>query len=98
MSFVGGAGGECDARQGILMYEFLQECIRRALPTLSGAIVKLSSSKGKVSLRVVTTDAADSAKDFSGGEIERLNGKITVVAEDECLYQTLTFAQGGAEK
>ncbi len=98
VSFVGGASGTCGARQGILLYEFFQECIRRAMPTLSGVIVKLSSSKGGISLRAVTTDCADSAKDFSDGEIERLGGKITIVAEDECLYQTLKFGQGGAEK
>ena len=94
-SFVGNASGEYDAKICIFLYEFFEECIKKALPTLSGVIVKLSAGNGKIALRAVVTDAAGSAKDFIGGEIKKCNGKVTVAAEDDSLYETLTFETGG---
>ena len=94
-SFVGNASGEYDAKICIFLYEFFEECIKKALPTLSGVIVKLSAGNGKIALRAVVTDAAGSAKDFMGEEIKKCNGKVTVTAEDDSLYETLTFETGG---
>ena len=54
-----------------------------------------SAGNGKIALRAVVTDAAGSAKDFIGGEIKKCNGKVTVAAEDDSLYETLTFETGG---
>lgn len=97
-SFVVQASGEYDAKICIVLYEFFEECVRKALPTLSGIIIKLSEGKGKISLRAVTTNGAQSAKDFNKEQIKILNGKLTVKTEEECLYETLTFETGGAEK
>ena len=97
-SFVGNASGEYDAKICIFLYEFFEECIKKALPTLSGVIVKLSAGNGKIALRAVVTDAADSVKDFFDDEIKKCNGKVTVAAEDDSLYETLTFETGGAER
>lgn len=94
-SFVGNASGEYGAKICIFLYEFFEECIKKALPTLSGVIVKLSAGNGKIALRAVVTDAAGSAKDFMGEEIKKCNGKVTVTAEDDSLYETLTFETGG---
>ncbi len=94
-SFVGNASGEYGAKICIFLYEFFEECIKKALPTLSGVIVKLSAGNGKIALRAVVTDAADSVKDFFDDEIKKCNGKVTVAAEDDSLYETLTFETGG---
>ena len=94
-SFVGNASGEYDAKISIFLYEFFEECIKKALPTLSGVIVKLSAGNGKIALRAVVTDAAGSVKDFFDDEIKKCNGKVTVTAEDDSLYETLTFETGG---
>lgn len=94
-SFVGQASGEYNAKVCVLLYEFFEACVRKAMPALSGVIVKLSSGNGKIALRAVVTDASDSVKDFPEDEIKRLNGKVTVTAEDDSLYETLTFETGG---
>lgn len=89
------ASGCYDANICILLYEFFEICIKKAMPSLSSLIIKLSSKNNEISLRAITTNAAQSAKKFLNNEIKKLNGKITVFKEEECLYQTLTFKMGG---
>lgn len=96
-TYVGNVRGKCDAKIGILLYEFFELCIKNSMPTLSSLIVNFSSKKEKISIRMIMEDAKDSIKDFLNEEIRIFNGKITITKEDNCLYQTLTFEEGGAK-
>lgn len=98
VSLIDNVSGKYNAEICVLLYEFFEACIKRALPSLSGVIVKLYASHGKIALRTVFTDAAKSAADFKSEKVRRLNGKISVIKEDDCLYQTLTFTTGGEIK
>ena len=90
------AKGKARADICIMLYEFFNECVERGLPSLTGVIAKLTTGKGKITLRVVTTDAAGTATE-TGKKASALGGKLNISHEDESLYQTLSFDWGGAE-
>ena len=96
--FVGNASGEYDGRICTLAYDFFEECIERALPTLTDVIVKLSSNEQTLSVRVVTSGAQKDCADFEKEQIAEFGGYIDVKREDDCVYQTLTFKTGGATR
>ncbi len=96
--FVGNASGEYDGRICTLAYDFFEECIERALPTLTDVIVKLSSNEQTLSVRVVTAGAQKDCADFEKEQIAEFGGYIDVEREDDCVYQTLTFKIGGATR
>lgn len=96
--FVGNASGEYDGRICTLAYDFFEECIERALPTLTDVIVKLSSNEQTLSVRVVTSGAQKDCADFEKEQIAEFGGYIDVKREDDCVYQTLTFKIGGATR
>lgn len=89
--------GEFPSRRCILLYEFFEKCVRRALPAVSGILVSLSANSERLSLRVASTDASGSVgRDIAN--IKENRGATIIEEEDGVLYQTLTFLTGGKER
>lgn len=89
--------GEFPSRRCILLYEFFEECVRRALPTVSGMLVNLSANPERLSLRIAATDASGSVEECIAKIKENL-GTVIFEEEDGVVYQTLTFCTGGEKQ
>ena len=89
--------GEFPSRRCILLYEFFEECVRRALPTVSGMLVNLSANSEHLSLRVAATDASGSVEKCIA-KIKENFGTVIFEEEDGVVYQTLTFYTGGEKQ
>lgn len=89
--------GEFPSRRCILLYEFFEECVRRALPTVSGMLVNLSANSEHLSLRVAATDASGSVEECIA-KIKENFGTVIFEEEDGVVYQTLTFYTGGEKQ
>lgn len=89
--------GEFPSRRCILLYEFFEECVRRALPTVSGMLVNLSANSEHLSLRVAATDASGSVEECNA-KIKENFGTVIFEEEDGVVYQTLTFYTGGEKQ
>lgn len=71
-------------------YDFFEDCVEAALPTLSALIVRLSCADS-FSIRLIEQDAA-ALPDISG---HAESGHLTVDDEDGALCLTLSFSAGG---
>ena len=89
--------GEFPSKRCILLYEFFEECVRRALPTVSGMLVNLSANSEHLSLRVAATDASGSVEKCIA-KIKENFGTVIFEEEDGVVYQTLTFYTGGEKQ
>ena len=89
--------GEFPSKRCILLYEFFEECVRRALPTVSGMLVNLSANPERLSLRIAATDASGSVEECIAKIKENL-GTVIFEEEDGVVYQTLTFCTGGEKQ
>lgn len=93
-SLIVAGDGEFPSKRCILLYEFFEECVRRALPTVSGMLVNLSANPERLSLRVAATDASGSVEECIA-KIKENSGTVIFEEEDGVIYQTLTFCTGG---
>lgn len=93
-SLIVAGDGEFPSKRCILLYEFFEECVRRALPTVSGMLVNISANPKRLSLRVATTDASGSVEECIA-KIKENSGMVIFEEEDGVVYQTLTFYTGG---
>lgn len=89
--------GEFPSKRCILLYEFFEECVRRALPTVSGMLVNLSANPERLSLRIAATDASGSVEECIAKIKENL-GTVIFEEDDGVVYQTLTFCTGGEKQ
>ena len=89
--------GEFPSKRCILLYEFFEECVRRALPTVSGMLVNLSANPKRLSLRIAATDASGSVEECIA-KIKENFGTVVFKEEDGVVYQTLTFYTGGEKQ
>ena len=89
--------GEFPSKRCILLYEFFEECVRRALPTVSGMLVNLSANPERLSLRVAATDASGSVEECIA-KIKENFGTVIFEEEDGVVYHTLTFYTGGEKQ
>ena len=62
-----------------------------SLPTLSNLLVKISIDENNLFVRLVSSNAFSSIAKFKNEILQELNGKIDIVNEDNCLYQSLSF-------
>lgn len=73
-------------------YDFFEDCVEAALPTLSALMVRLSDADG-FSIRLIEQDAAQ--PDVSG---YAEYGRLTMTEEDGALCLTLSFSAGGEKE
>lgn len=71
-------------------YDFFEDCVEAALPTLSALIVRLSCADG-FSIRLIEQDAAALPNTSKYAEV----GRLTTENEDGALCLTLSFSAGG---
>lgn len=90
-SFIGISDIKVDSRIAILLYDFFHECVKSSLPTLSNLLVKISIDENNLFVRLVSSNAFSSISKFKNETLYELNGKIDIVNEDDCLYQSLSF-------
>ena len=90
-SFIGVSDIKIDSKIGVLLYDFFHECVKSSLPTLSNLLVKISIDENNLFVRLVSSNAFSSIAKFKNEILQELNGKIDIVNEDNCLYQSLSF-------
>ena len=71
-------------------YDFFEDCVEAALPTLSALIMRLSCADG-FSIRLIEEDAAALPNTSKYAEV----GRLTTENEDGALCLTLSFSAGG---
>ena len=53
--------------------------------------MKISIDENNLFVRLVSSNAFSSISKFKNETLYELNGKIDIVNEDDCLYQSLSF-------
>lgn len=103
LSFYGAASsvafdGDCPLpiEQITFVYEFFEDCIESALPSLCACLVRVSCKGGVLRCRIALDNAKESISDeWRARECRKLGASVSVQKQDETLYATLSFDKKG---
>ena len=98
VSSVAGEGdGVYPTEQIIFLYEFFEDCIECALPSLSACLVCLTAAAGKMTCRVTLDGAAAlPPADWRAEECGKCGAVFSVEEQDGTAYLSLTLGEGEA--
>lgn len=90
--------GKTPSKTGIVLYEFLQECLESSLRNPGDALVVLSMGKEHISLRVALSGSDLAPLCLEKGKWEEDGGAFSYETEEGTAYATLSFLRQGGPR
>ncbi len=80
-----------NSKIAILLYEFFHECVKSSLPTLKEILISINFDGSNLGLRIVSLNGFSTINNFNSELMNQFKSKISIVQEDDYIYQNLSI-------